>query len=89
MAHSYDVAMFQAALEKKTHLLPKGTQSTTTRGQPKIKGAMDSEVTLVEASSTSGAQKESSKGGQKPWLICSLCLSLMEDAVPKSSESKV
>lgn len=65
MAHSYDVAMFSAALEKKTHLLPKGSQSTTTSGQPKIKGAMDSEVTLVEANSTSGLQKESSKGGQK------------------------
>lgn len=88
MAHSYDVAMFQAALEKKTHLLPKGSQSTTTERQPKIKGAMDSEVTLVEANSTSGLQKESSKGGQKSWLRCFSCLSLMKDTGPKSSESK-
>lgn len=68
MAHSYDVAMFQAALEKKTHLLPKGSQPTTPRNQPKIKGAMESEVTLVDANSTSGLQKESSKGEQKSWF---------------------
>lgn len=70
MAHSYDVAMFQAALEKKTHLLPTGRQSTTTKSQPKIKSAMGSEVTLVEANSTSQLEKKESNGEHKSSFTC-------------------
>ena len=62
MPDSYDVAMFQAALEKKTHLLPRGGQIKTTKKQPEIRAAMGSEVTLVEANSTSQLQKEESNG---------------------------
>lgn len=65
MTHSYDVAMFQAALEKKTHLLPRGGQATATKSQPKIKAAMDSEVTLVDVTSNSQPQKEQSSGTHK------------------------
>lgn len=64
MSNFYDVAMFQAALEKKTHLLPRGNQSVTIKSQPKIKAAMGSEATLVEADSASQLQKESSNGRQ-------------------------
>lgn len=88
MAHSYDVAMFQAALEKKTHLLPKGSQSTSTKNQPKIKEAMDSEVTLVDASSTSQVRKESSKGRQNAYsrnFYLYISPVLIGDAVSKSS----
>jgi hypothetical protein len=61
MPDSYDVAMFQAALEKKTHLLPRGNQSATSKSQATSKAAMGSEVTLVEADSSSQLQKEPCK----------------------------
>lgn len=64
MSNFYDVAMFQAALEKKTHLLPRGKQPVTNESQPKIKAATASEATLVEADSASQLQKESSNGRQ-------------------------
>lgn len=74
MTHSYDVAMFQAALEKKTHLLPRGEQTTTTKTQPKnqpnIKAAMSSEATLVDANSTPQLQKEESNGRHKSSPKC-------------------
>ncbi|KAI3394002.1 hypothetical protein diail_3318 [Diaporthe ilicicola] len=59
MPDSYDVAMFSAALEKKTHLLPKSGRKEVNKNEPKSKAAMGSEVTLVETSSTSQPQKES------------------------------
>lgn len=72
MPDSYDVAMFQAALQKKTHLLPRGSHSTTTKNEPKTKPAMASEVTLVEANPTSQPQKEESNGRRKSSSICVL-----------------
>lgn len=64
MSNFYDVAMFQAALEKKTHLLPRGNQSVTSNSQPKIDAATGSEATLVEADYAPRLQKKSSDGRQ-------------------------
>lgn len=64
MSNSYDVAMFQAALEKKTHLLPNGSRKVAAKNEHKLKTDMGSEVTLVETNSTE--QKKESPGSDAP-----------------------
>ncbi|KAL1864579.1 hypothetical protein Daus18300_007596 [Diaporthe australafricana] len=63
MSNSYDVAMFQAALEKKTHLLPTGDRKVTNKNDHKLKTDKGSGVTLVETNSTE--QKKESPGSDE------------------------
>jgi hypothetical protein len=62
MPDFHDVAMFQAAVQKKKHLLPKPDKHSESKSQSTNKDAMASEVTLVEGGSASQSQQKDPKG---------------------------
>ena len=70
MPDFHDVAMFQAAVQKKKNLLPKpDKQSGSDKNQPANKDAMASEVTLVESGNVSKPQKKDPGGMAKSLLL--------------------
>lgn len=62
MPDFFEVAMFQAAVQKKNHLLPKPDQHTESISQPSNKNATLSEVTLVNDGNTSQSKQKDHKG---------------------------
>lgn len=62
MPDFHEVAMFQAAVQKKKNLLPKPNEKSEGKGQPTNKDAMASDLTLVDGGNTSQSQQKDSKG---------------------------
>lgn len=62
MPDFYDVAMFQAAVQKNKNVLPKPNEKSDSKSQSTKKDAMASEVTLVNGDNGSQSQHKDTEG---------------------------